>query len=70
MENVTQAVVYHSEDNMIFSFDRRRWPSLAADIIFQCSLFETGVLLVSSRQADGVAVCQLMVHSCHKAGEL
>lgn len=26
-----------------FSFDRRRWPSLAADIIFQCSLFETGV---------------------------
>lgn len=26
-----------------FSFDRRRWPSLAADIIFQRGLFETGV---------------------------
>lgn len=26
-----------------FSFDQRRWPSLAADIIFQCNLFETGV---------------------------
>lgn len=33
--------VYHSEDNMIFfSFDRRRWSSLAADIIFQFNLFE------------------------------
>lgn len=55
-----------------FSFDRRRWPSLAADIMFQCSLFETGVYfrLFQGRLMGLLPASLCAAFTCHKAGEL
>lgn len=55
-----------------FSFDRRRWPSLAADIIFQCNLFETGIYfcLFQGRLRVLLSASFCSAFMSHKAGEL
>lgn len=55
-----------------FSFDRRRRPSLAADIIFQRNLFEMGVYfcLFWGRLTVLLSASLCGAFTCHKAGEL
>lgn len=62
MENVAYKLfVYHSEDNMIFLIlNREEMASLQLISYFSAVSLRRVFTLVSSRQVDGVAVCQLM----------
>lgn len=54
-----------------FSFDRRRWPSLAADIIFRRNLFESVYFcLLRGRLMVLLSASFCRSFTCHRAGEL